>query len=82
MYFVSEGVAKDKNSVWDIETWPCVISNLDLDPFVVWILGQNLNHTPLIVFPFFSFYYIFYIYITLILPRSPFRVFNLPGEKF
>ena len=47
------GDNKGYTSVWDVETWLCVISNLDLDLFVVWILGQNLNSTPLIVVFFF-----------------------------
>ena len=33
-----------------------LISNLDLDPLVVWILGQNLNNTPLIVFSFLFYF--------------------------
>ena len=33
-------------SVWDVETWPCVIPNLDIDPFIVWILGKTLTTHP------------------------------------
>ena len=57
--FGSEWVAKDKLVFGMFKTWPCVISNPELDPFVVWILGQNLNYTPLIVLFFFLFF-IFY----------------------
>jgi len=35
--FGSEGVARDKLVFGMFETWSCVISNFDLDPFVVWI---------------------------------------------
>ena len=45
VYYCSDLLARIwdqwKTSVWDVETWPCVISNLDLDPFVVMILGPN-----------------------------------------
>ena len=54
------GVAKDKLVFGDVETWPYVISNLDLDPFVVSILGSNLNNTPLIVYYYYFFFFLFF----------------------